>query len=142
MKRIKVVLLGTIVFQATFAQTRNLHHLYSYDGAGNTILRVNTFRYGQNDMSDNDNTNNNREEDSRVTIKTDASWSEVLLEIIGDITQSDMLSIYTSDGFFVMSYRIESNKFSLNLSTLREGTYLFRFRLNKKISQKKYIKEN
>ncbi len=142
MKKINVFLLGTLLSQWTFAQSGN-RYLYSYDNAGNIISRFITFlRGGQNDMSNNDTMDNYREEDSFVTIRTDALWSDVQIEISGDITSGDMLSIYTSEGFFVMSFRIESHRFSLNLSTFRKGTYLFRFKLNKKTFKKKLIKQN
>lgn len=144
MKKLKLFLLGALFSPTTFAQTGGNHYLYSYDTAGNIISRFKTLlRDGQNDMSDNDSINSDtREEDNRVTVRTDALWSNVQVEIEGEITQGDMLSIFTSDGFFVKSFRIESNMFSLNLSMLREGTYLFRFRLNRRIIRRKYIKEN
>jgi hypothetical protein len=144
MKKLKLFLLGALFSPTTFAQITGNRYLYSYDSAGNIISRFITFlRDEQNDNSDNDTFNNNSgEEDNRVTVRTDPSWSNVQIEIDGEITQGDMLSIFTSDGFFVKSFRIESNMFSLNLSMLREGTYLFRFRLNKKIIRRKYLKEN
>lgn len=140
MKRSGIVLLVALFSHSPFAQTSSNHYLYFYDGGGNIISRVKTLlRDGQNDMSDNDSM---RGEDNRVTIKADASWSEVQIEIIGEIMQGDILFIHTSEGFLVKIFHIESNKFSLNLSALREGTYLFRFKLSKKQSQIKYLKVN
>lgn len=144
MRKMLLFLLGGVFSQAFFAQTNWDRYLYSYDDAGNIISRFICFhsRDEQNDMSDNENTNDDNKENSRVNIKTDVIWSEVQIEITGEITQSDILSIFTSDGLFIMSYRIVSNKFSLNLSTFRKGTYLFRFKLNREISRKKLIKQN
>ena len=139
----KLILLGTLLSQAAFAQTNGRHYLYSYDGAGNIISRIKTTqRYEQEDDSDNDNTDNRQENDTQINIRTYASWSEVQIEIDGEIKQGDRLSIYTSNGLFVATFRVQSNTFTLNLSKLRKGTYLFRFSRNKRITESKIVKQN
>ena len=137
----KLFLLGILFSQACYAQTNGKHYLYSYDSAGNIITRFKTLlRNGQEDDSDNDNTN--KDKDSGVRIKTDASWSEVQVEIDGEIRQGDILSIYTSVGFPVATFPIESSRFCLNLSSLKKGIYLFRFNRSGKISESKLFKKN
>ena len=133
----KLILLGTLLSQTAFAQTNGRHYLYSYDGAGNIISRTKTLqRSEQKDDSDNDNTDNRQENDTQINIRTYASWSEVQIEIDGEIKQGDRLSIYTSNGLFVATFRVQSNTFTLNLSKLRKGTYLFRFSRNKRITER------
>ena len=127
MKRIKLFILGTLLSLAAFCQTSAPHYKYYYDNAGNIISRFITFlRNEQSNMFADEAIDNNGEDDIRIA---------------GEIASGDMLSVYTSEGFFVKSFRIASNSFSLNLSSLREGTYLFRFRINKKHTYKKFIKE-
>lgn len=143
MKTTRLILLGTLFSQAAFAQTNGRHYLYTYDSAGNIISRVKALsRYGENADSDIDNTNNRQEDEGQITIKTDASWSEVQIEISGEIRQGDRLSIFTSEGLFVASFRIQSSKFTLNLSRFRKGTYLFRFSRNKRITESKIVKQS
>jgi hypothetical protein len=143
MKAIKLILLGTMLSQGAFAQTVVRHYLYTFDSVGNIISRTRTIaRDGQNEDSDDDDTKNRMEDDGQVTIKTDVSWSEVQIEINGEIKQGDRLSIFTAEGMFVASFRIQSNKFTLNLSRLRKGTYLFRFSRNKRITECKIVKQN
>lgn len=141
MKRIKLFILGTLLSLAAFGQMSSPHYKYYYDNAGNIISRFITFLRNEHNNTYADETINNREDDIRLTVRTDASWSSVQIEIDGEIASGDMLSIYTSEGFFVKSFRIASNSFSLNLSSLREGTYMFRFRINKKHTYRKLIKE-
>lgn len=142
MKRIKLFILGTLLSLAAFCQTSAPHYKYYYDNAGNIISRFITFlRNEHSNMFADEAIDNNGEDDIRLTVRTDASWSSVQIEIDGEIASGDMLSVYTSEGFFVKSFRIASNSFSLNLSSLREGTYLFRFRINKTHTYKKFIKE-
>ena len=141
MKKTKLFLLGTLLSQAASAQTGGTYYHYSYDAAGNIISRNKTLlRESQNEDSENDDTKKHQEDDCQMSIRTNESWSEVQIEIDGDIKQNDRLLIYTSDGFFVASYRLQSNKFTLNLSRLRKGTYLFRFNRNKNVTESKIVK--
>ena len=141
MKRIELLLLGTLLSQTTFAQTGGRHYLYSYDGAGNIISRIKTnIRFGQDSDSDDEIINKNQESDCQVYIKANESWSEVQIVIDGEIKQGDRLFIYTSNGIYVTSFRLESNKVTLNLSYLRKGTYMFRYSRNKKVTENKIVK--
>lgn len=142
MKTYKLILIVTFISHTASAQINTRHYLYSYDSAGNIISRVKTInRDGQNVNSDDDDTNNRQGNDCQVIIKTDLSWSEVQVEIIGEIKQGDKLTIYTSEGHFVSAIRIQSNTFILNLSKLRKGTYLFRFSRNRNVSESKIVKQ-
>lgn len=141
MKRTKLILLGTLLSQAAFAQTGGRHYLYSYDGAGNIISRLKaTARNSQDADTDNDTANKNQQGDCQVYIKANESWSEVQIVIDGEIKQGDRLFIYTSTGIYVTSFRLESNKVTLNLSYLRKGTYMFRYSRNKKVTENKIVK--
>ena len=143
MKVRNMFLLGLLFPLVNHAQTIGSYYLYTYDNAGNITSREKTLSQNrQRKASDDDVTRRNADADSLVTIKADAAWSEVQIEIKGEILPGETLSIYTSEGFFVTFLRVESNKFSLNLAYLQKGTYLFRFHRNRKLIQKKYIKEN
>lgn len=138
----RLTILGALFFQMMFCQTPAKHYKYNYDDAGNITSRFITMLRGEHDrMSAEESIDMDKEDDARVTVRTDASWTSVQVAIDGEIAKGDILSIYTSEGFFVKSFRIVSNSFNLNLSSLREGTYLFRFKINKKYTYKKFIKE-
>ena len=62
------------------------------------------------------------------------------VEIDGDVRDGDMLSVYTERGLYVASFRLESNKVTLNLSNLKKGTYLFRYSGDKKLYESKIAK--
>ena len=143
MKVRNLLLLGILFPLVNHAQTIGSYYLYTYDNAGNIISRERTQSQNrQRNSSGDDVAGKDADADSLVTIKADASWSEVQVEIKGEVSPGETLSIYTSEGFFVTFLRVESNKFSLNLAYLQKGTYLFRFHRNRKLIQKKYIKEN
>jgi hypothetical protein len=132
-----LLLLGVLFSQSVLAQTRGYNFLYTYDGAGNITSRVRTFvRRGQNALG------NSIGEENRVSIKTDASWSEVQVEISGEVKDGDMLYIYTDKGLLVASLRLESNNVSFNLSNFKKGTYLFRYSRNKNVTESKIVKTN
>ena len=139
MKRIELLLLGTLLSQAAFAQTGGRHYLYSYDSAGNIISRTKT---NLNNRQKNDDEINKLEKGGKVRIKTDDSWAEVLIEIMEEVKKGDVLTIYTSEGRPVTTFQLQSNTLSLNLSELREGTYFFRFKLNRKQLYYKFVKTN
>ncbi len=140
MKKTQLILLGTLLSQAAFAQTGGRHYLYSYDGAGNIIFRFNTTVRNEQDTDTDDTANKNQQSYCQVYIKANESWSEVQIEIDGEVKQGDRLFIYTSNGIYVTSFRIESNKVTLNLSYLRKGTYMFRYSRNKKVTENKIVK--
>ena len=141
MKTTQLILLGTLLSQAAFAQMTGRHYLYSYDGAGNIISRFKTtVRNEQDADTDNDPSNKNQESDCQVYIKANESWSEVQIEIDGEVKPGDRLFIYTYNGIYVTSFRLESNKVTLNLSYLRKGTYMFRYSRNKKVTENKIVK--
>ena len=143
MKPIVILLMGALFPMSGFAQTVGSYCLYTHDNVGNIISREKALSQNrQRSVSNEEAASRNAGADSLVTIKADASWSEVQIEIKGEISSGETLSIYTSEGFFVTFLRVESNKFSLNLAYLQKGTYLFRFRRNKNLIQQKIIKEN
>ena len=120
MKRIKLIILGSLLSLAAFCQTITPHYKYYYDNAGNIISRFITFlRNEHNNMFADETIDNNREDDIRLIVRTDASWSSVQIEIDGEIASGDMLSIYRSEGFFVKSFRIASNSFFLTVSIVK-----------------------
>ena len=131
----------TLFPMLSHAQTAENYYQYSYDNVGNIIFRGKTNHQNrQEDVFGHIISNGHAEADSLVMIDADPFWSEVKIELKGEIKTDESMSIYTSDGVFIASFRIPSNKFSLNLSTLRKGTYMFRFYGNKTQIQKKYIK--
>lgn len=134
-------MLGTLLSQAAFAQTSGRHYLYSYDGAGNIISRLKTIvRNGENTDTNDEIANRDPDNDCQVSIKANESWSEVQIEIDGEVKQGDRLFVYTSNGIYVTSFRLESNKVTLNLSCLRKGTYMFRYSRNRNVTENKIVK--
>ena len=134
-------MLGTLLSQAAFAQTSGRHYLYSYDGAGNIISRFRTtVRNGENTDTNDEIANRDPGNDCQVSIKANESWSEVQIEIDGEVKQGDRLFVYTSNGIYVTSFRLESNKVTLNLSCLRKGTYMFRYSRNRNVTENKIVK--
>ena len=141
MKKTQLILLGTLLSQAAFAQTSGRHYLYSYDGAGNIISRFRTtVRNGENTDTNDEIANRDPDNDCQVSIKANESWSEVQIEIDGEVKQGDRLFVYTSNGIYVTSFRLESNKVTLNLSCLRKGTYMFRYSRNRNVTENKIVK--
>jgi len=137
MKKTKLLLLGVFFSQLAFAQTTGGHFLYVYDSAGNITSRVKTIvRRSQSVLNDSSS------EEKQVSVKTNASWSEVQVEINGDVRDGDMLFIYTENGLLVASLRLESNSVSFNLSNFKKGTYLFRYSRNKNVTESKIVKTN
>ena len=143
MKVRNLFLLGILFPLGNHAQTIGSYYLYTYDNAGNIISREKLLSQNRQRSASNDEViGKGADADSLVSIKADAAWAEVQIEIKGEISPGESLSIYTSEGFFVTFLRVESNTFSLNLAYLQKGTYLFRFHGRGKLIQKKYIKEN
>lgn len=135
MKKTKLFVLGTLLSLAASAQTVGTHYLYTYDGAGNITSRVKTIvRNGQNVLS------KSPEEETQVSIKTNASWSKVQVEINNEVKDGDMLYIYTDRGVLAASLRLETNNVSFNLSNFKKGTYLFRYSRNKNVTESKIVK--
>ena len=131
------MLLGVLFSQIAFAQTSGDNFLYTYDGAGNITSRVRTYiRRNQKALS------KGPEEETQVNIKTNASWSDVQVEINEEVKDGDMLYIYTDRGLLVASLRMESSNVSFNLSNFKKGTYLFKFSRNKKVTESKIVKTN
>ena len=136
-KKTKLLLLGVLFSQIAFAQTSGDNFLYTYDGAGNITSRVRTYiRRNQKALS------KGPEEETQVNIKTNASWSDVQVEINEEVKDGDMLYIYTDRGLLVASLRMESSNVSFNLSNFKKGTYLFKFSRNKKVTESKIVKTN
>ena len=136
-KKTKLLLLGVLFSQIAFAQTSGDNFLYTYDGAGNITSRVRTYiRRNQKALS------KSSEEETQVNIRTNASWSDVQVEINEEVKDGDMLYIYTDRGLLVASLRMESSSVSFNLSNFKKGTYLFKFSRNKKVTESKIIKTN
>ena len=136
-KSLKLMLLGVLLSQYAFAQTNGNRFLYTYDGAGNITSRVRTYiRRNQKALS------KSPEEEPQVSIKTNASWSDVQVEINQEVKDGDMLYIYTDRGLLVASLRLESSSVSFNLSNFKKGTYLFKYSRNKKVTESKIIKTN
>lgn len=135
MKKLNLMLLGALLSQTAFAQTSGGHFLYTYDGTGNITSRVRTYiRRSQNVST------KNTDEETLVKIKTNASWSEVQIEINKDVKDGDMLYIYTDKGLLVASLRLETNNVFFNLSNFKKGTYLFRYNRDKNITESKIVK--
>ena len=136
-KDFKLLLLGIMLSQYAFAQTTGDHFLYTYDGAGNITSRVRTYiRHNQKALS------KSPEEETQMNIRTNASWSDVQVEINEEVRDGDMLYIYTDRGLLVASLRLESSSVSFNLSNFRKGTYLFKYSRNKNVTESKIIKTN
>lgn len=131
------MLLGVLLSQYAFAQTTGEHFLYTYDGAGNITSRVRTYiRRNQKALS------KSPEEETQMNIKTNASWSDVQVEINQEVKDGDMLYIYTDRGLLVASLRLESSSVSFNLSNFKKGIYLFRYSRNKNVTESKIVKTN
>ncbi len=136
-KKTRLLLLGVLFSQIAFAQTTGEHFLYTYDGAGNITSRVRTYiRRNQKALS------KSPEEEPRVSIKTNASWSDVQVEINQEVKDGDMLYIYSDRGLLVASLRLESSSVSFNLSNFKKGTYLFKYSRNKNVTESKIVKTN
>ncbi len=141
MKKLNLMLLGALLSQTAFAQTGIKRYLYTYDGAGNIISRIKaTPKRKLKAVTEQDSLMNNPEQNGQIHIRTNAFWSAVQIEIDGDVRDGDMLSVYTERGLYVASFRLESNKVTLNLSNLKKGTYLFRYSGDKKLYESKIAK--
>lgn len=135
--------MGVLFSQIAFAQTSGKRYLYTYDGAGNIISRIKaTSRLKLKAVAEQDSLMNSPKQNGLIHIRPNTSWSVVQIEIDGDVKNGDMLSVYTERGLYVASYKLESNKVTLNLSNLNKGSYLFRYNRNKNITECKIAKVN
>ena len=127
-----------------FAMPPTYRYVYTYDQAGNLISRVKTlYQRRAKALQAEDVTGiNDIGNDTKVSIKTDATWSKVQVDIMGEVSQGDILSVYDAGGTLYATIPLETNSLSLNLSKLHKGTYVFRFSINNKPSENKIIKAN
>lgn len=99
MKPIVIILMGTLLPMSGFAQTVGSYYLYTHDNVGNIISREKALSQNrQRNVSVEEAASRNAGTDSLVTIKADASWSEVQIEIKGERSPGETLSIYSSEG--------------------------------------------
>lgn len=142
MKKLKLFMFGVLLSQIAFAQTRNYHIEYKYDNAGNLVQRIKRFdRKKAKELQEDDVTAvNSIENGKQIKIKADATWSKVQIDITGELSQNDVLSIYGAEGILFTTVPLETNSLSLNLSKLHKGTYIFKFNVNNKSSERKIIK--
>ena len=140
-KKSKLLFLGVLCSQLAYSQTGTKCYMYTYDGAGNIISRVKaTPRNKPKAMFDLDDLTNYSKQSGLIHIKPNTSWSAVQIEIDGNVKNGDMLSIFTDKGLYVTSFKLESNKVTLNLSKLKKGTYLFRYNRDKNVTESKIVK--
>lgn len=144
MKKVKLFMLGVMLSQMAFAQPPSYHYVYTHDQAGNLISRVKTLYQRRAKALQEDEVTgvNGIESGPKVSIKTDATWHKVQVDIMGEVNQGDILSVYSADGVLFATIPLKSNSLSLDLSQLHKGTYVFKSSVNKKISECKIFKTN
>ena len=144
MKKLKLFMLGVMLSQMAFALPPAYRIVYTHDSAGNVVSRVRVaYQNRAKALQEEDVTGiNDIENDTKVSIKTDATWSKVQVDIMGEVSQGDILSVYDAGGALYATIPLETNSLSLNLSKLHKGTYVFRFSINNKPSENKIIKAN
>jgi len=144
MKKLKLFMLGVLLSQMAFALPPAYRIVYTHDNAGNLISRVRTtYQRRAKALQEEEVTDEKGiENDTKVYVKTDATWHKVQVDIMSEVTQDDVLSVYSADGVLFATIPLETNSLSLDLSQLHKGTYVFKFSLNKKPSEYKIFKTN
>lgn len=144
MKKLKLFMLGVMLSQMAFAMPPTYRIVYTHDNAGNLVSRVKTlYQRRAKALQEEDATLvNGIENDTKVSVKTDATWHKVQVDIMGEVSQGDVLSVYSADGVLFATIPLETNSVTLDLSQLHRGTYVFKFSVNKKPSERKIFKTN
>lgn len=143
MKKLKLFMLGVMLSQMAFALPPAYRIVYTHDSAGNVVSRVRVADRNRAKAQQEDVTGiNDIENDAKVAIKTDATWHKVQVDIMGDVSQGDVLSVYSADGVLFATIPLVTNSLTLDLSQLHKGTYVFKFSVNNKPTERKIIKTN
>lgn len=113
-------------------------YVYTYDSAGNVISKklFSATHQPQCQIAD----DYDSQPSQFVSINTDEGWSTVHIKITGEIMDGDMLYIYSSRGLLIQSIRLSQAEFTLNLSDLEKGIYIFCFQLSGEKKETKYHK--
>ena len=144
MKKLKLFMVGILLSQMAFAQPPAYRIVCTHDNAGNLISKVRTLyqRRAKALMEEEVTGVNDIKNDTKVNVKTDATWHKVQVDIMGEVSQGDVLSVYSANGVLFATIPLETNSLTLDLSQLSKGTYVFKFSVNKKASERKIIKTN
>ena len=144
MKKLKFFMLGVLLSQMAFAQSPTYRIVYKYDNAGNitSMVKKSIPRRAKAQQKDEETGVNSIENDTKVSVKTAATWHKVQVDIMGELSQGDVLSVYSADGVLFATIPLETNSVTLDLSQLHRGTYVFKFSVNKKPSERKIFKTN
>ncbi len=116
------------------AHSEKKEYLFLYDSAGNVIRRkiIPISYHAQNCPR--------QSTESVASVKVDEAWSEVEVSINKDITDGDMLLVYSSNGLLRASFPLSKEAFTLDLSHLHRGLYVFCFRIGGQNSEIKFSK--
>ena len=100
-------------------------YAYYYDSAGNVISRkpISTSQQERQFAAQ----DADKSPSISVQAKMDDNWTEVAFEIEGKTSESGMLYIFSSNGILIKSIPLDTVAFTLNLSYLHRGLYVFRF---------------
>lgn len=131
----KAILFLTLVCLCVpFVHSEKKEYLFLYDSAGNVIRRkiIPISYHAQNCPR--------QSTESVASVKVDEAWSEVEVSINKDITDGDMLLVYSSNGLLRASFPLCRETFTLDLSHLHRGLYVFRFRIGGQTQEIKFNK--
>jgi len=144
MKKLKLFMLGILLSQMAFAQSPAYRIVCKYDNAGNitSIAKESVPRRAKALQKDKVTGVDDIKNDTKVNVKTDASWHKVQIDIMGKVSQGDVLSVYSANGVLFATIPLETNSLTLDLSQLSKGAYVFKFSVNKKLSERKIFKTN
>jgi len=121
----------------------NTYLRFYYDNAGNIIKkeRYTSLRENTQDEAENESFAETLFDNYNISIKTDVSWNNVSISILGDLESSkSSLSIYNMYGVNCYTLYLRSNYMTINLSTLPKGIYLFYITIDGTTVTKKLIK--
>ena len=118
---------------------------FEYDDAGNVIRKAkqatgSVSTYG-NEQENTQQTSQTLISDYDLSIKTDAGWSHVVVNILSDIELNNAwLQVHSLSGIQYYNGVINNHEIVINLSSLEKGVYLFTVTLNDTIRTRKLIK--
>lgn len=126
-KTILLLALASLGVSHTHAQKRE--YIFGYDPAGNIISRESSSvpYHAQNRSC--------QSFKGIASVKGDEGWCKVKVSICMDIAAGDMLLIYSSSGLLEASIPISCREFTLNLSHLHRGSYVFCFHIGRQTGE-------
>lgn len=144
MKKLKLFMLGVLLSHMAFALPPTYRIVYTHDNAGNVVSRVRVADQNRAKALQQDDVTgvNDIESGTKVSIKTDATWHKVQVDVMGDVSQGDVLSVYSADGVLFATIPLVTNSLTLDLSQLHKGTYVFKLSVNNKPTERKIFKTN